>query len=211
MWVRLTGAITALVLASAVPQSTLGPSGSAGRASSVLRLMRRRYPVGQVEGVIPLEVIDDFHPGATGYRVLYKSTGYDGDPTAVSGIIRVPDGPAPAEGRKVIAWTHGTVSVAPHCSPSLVPNYASALVGIAEFIEGRLRDRRHRLPGSAERPAHTPTSSATPRERERWTTYAPRETWLRPTRAPISWSGASRKVGMASLFAGSWPRPMPRS
>jgi alpha-beta hydrolase superfamily lysophospholipase len=35
----------------------------------------------------------------------------------------------------VIAWTHGTVGVAPNCNPSLVPNYASALVGIAEFVE----------------------------------------------------------------------------
>jgi hypothetical protein len=81
-------------------------------------------PEGPPGTIIRSEVIDDFYPGATAYRVLYKSTGYDGAPTAVSGIIVVPDGPAPAAGRKVIAWTHGTVGVASACSPSLVPNYA---------------------------------------------------------------------------------------
>jgi hypothetical protein len=40
------------------------------------------------------------------YRVRYTSTGYDGKPTAVSGIIVVPDGPPPAGGRRVIAYTH---------------------------------------------------------------------------------------------------------
>jgi pimeloyl-ACP methyl ester carboxylesterase len=52
--------------------------------------------------------------------VLYTSTGYDGNPTAVSGLIVVPDGTPPAGGRKVVAYTHGTVGVASNCAPSLV-------------------------------------------------------------------------------------------
>lgn len=64
-------------------------------------------PAGPPGTIIRSEVIDDFYAGATVYRVLYMSTGYDGEPTAVSGIIVVPDGPAPADGRKVVAWTHG--------------------------------------------------------------------------------------------------------
>jgi hypothetical protein len=75
------------------------------------------------------------------------STGCDGEPTAVSGIIVVPHRPAPADGRKVVAWTHGTVGVAPNCSPSLISGHGRLVPGIGEF-EGRLRHRRHRLPGS---------------------------------------------------------------
>ena len=65
-------------------------------------------------------MIDGFHAGATAYRVLYKSTGYDGKPTAVSGFIVVPGGPVPAAERRVLAYTHGTVGVASNCAPSLL-------------------------------------------------------------------------------------------
>jgi pimeloyl-ACP methyl ester carboxylesterase len=77
-------------------------------------------PEGPPGTLIRSEVIDEFMRGATAHRVLYKSTGFDGEPTAVSGIIVVPDGAPAAEGRKVIAYTHGTVGVASNCAPSLV-------------------------------------------------------------------------------------------
>lgn len=79
-------------------------------------------PDGPPGTIIRSEVIEGFHSGATAHRVLYKSTGYDGSPTAVSGFIVVPDGTPPAGGRKVIAYTHGTVGVASSCAPSLVTN-----------------------------------------------------------------------------------------
>ena len=79
-------------------------------------------PDGPPGTIIRSEVIEGFHSGATAYRVLYKSTGYDGRPTAVSGLILVPDGTPPAGGRDVIAYTHGTVGVASNCAPSLVTN-----------------------------------------------------------------------------------------
>lgn len=88
-------------------------------------------PAGSPGTIIRSEVIDGFHAGATAYRVLYKSTGYDGKPTAVSGSVVVPDGPAPAQGRKVVAYTHGTVGVATNCGPSLVKGAEQPL-----FFEG---------------------------------------------------------------------------
>jgi pimeloyl-ACP methyl ester carboxylesterase len=79
-------------------------------------------PDGPPGTIIRSEVIEGFQSGATAYRVLYKSTGYDSNPTAVSGVILVPDGTPPADGRKVIAYTHDTVGVASNCAPSLVTN-----------------------------------------------------------------------------------------
>jgi len=79
-------------------------------------------PDGPPGTIIRSEIIDGFHPGATAHRVLYTSTGDNGTPTAVSGLIVVPDNVPPTGGRKVIAYTHGTVGVASNCAPSLVTN-----------------------------------------------------------------------------------------
>jgi uncharacterized membrane protein HdeD (DUF308 family) len=88
-------------------------------------------PAGPPGTLIRSELIDGFHRGATTYRVLYTSTGFDGRPTAVSGLVLVPDGPPPAGGRRVIAYTHGTVGVASNCAPSLAPASQQPL-----FLEG---------------------------------------------------------------------------
>ena len=39
----------------------------------------------------------------------------------MSGIIVVPDGDAPAEGRPVLSWAHGTTGIADECAPSKDP------------------------------------------------------------------------------------------
>src|ERR1700732_3928281 len=49
--------------------------------------------------------------GAQAYRVLYRSIGMHGEPIAVSGVISVPPGSAPAEGRPIVAWAHPTTGV----------------------------------------------------------------------------------------------------
>lgn len=78
-------------------------------------------PDGPPGTIIRTEVIDGYLAGATTYRVLYTSTNLDGQPTAVSGVIAVPDAPAPPGGRRVLTFTHGTVGVTPRCAPSLRP------------------------------------------------------------------------------------------
>jgi pimeloyl-ACP methyl ester carboxylesterase len=50
--------------------------------------------------------------------VLYRSTGADGGLTAVSGLVSVPDRPAPVGGWPVISWAHGTTGLADACAPS---------------------------------------------------------------------------------------------
>jgi uncharacterized membrane protein HdeD (DUF308 family)/alpha-beta hydrolase superfamily lysophospholipase len=92
-------------------------------------------PPGPPGTLIRTQEIKDFVPGAKAYRILYKSTGFDGRPDAVSGVVVVPEGPAPRGGRKVIAFTHGTVGVASDCAPSLQrANIAQVLEGLGEFV-----------------------------------------------------------------------------
>jgi len=54
------------------------------------------------------------------YRVMYLSEDVAGDPIAVTGVVGVPDGPAPAGGRQVVTLAHGTTGVADECAPSKV-------------------------------------------------------------------------------------------
>lgn len=53
------------------------------------------------------------------YRILYRSTGLNGETVPVSGILVVPTARAPAGGHPVVAWAHPTVGVADKCAPSL--------------------------------------------------------------------------------------------
>ena len=52
----------------------------------------------------------------------------------VSGVLVAPDGPAPAGGRPVVTWAHGTTGTADICAPSKAKDVASTLPDIAEFV-----------------------------------------------------------------------------
>lgn len=58
------------------------------------------------------------------FLVMYLSTGTDGEPVAASGLVSVPDGPAPAGGRPVAAVNHGTMGIGSACAPSRIPAFA---------------------------------------------------------------------------------------
>jgi pimeloyl-ACP methyl ester carboxylesterase len=56
--------------------------------------------------------------GVRGLRILYHSRDVAGADIAVSGTVFVPDTPAPREGRRVVAWAHGTTGSGDSCAPS---------------------------------------------------------------------------------------------
>jgi hypothetical protein len=87
----------------APPQPLTAPPGT----------LLRTEPLAFAHPVATTEV-----DGGTAYRMLYVSARPDGE-TAVSGaMVFVPDAPAPAEGRPVLAWAHGTVGMGDACAPS---------------------------------------------------------------------------------------------
>jgi hypothetical protein len=69
------------------------------------------------------------------FRFLYRSTGPKGETIPVSGAIFIPDGPAPAGGRNVIAWAHPTSGVAPDCAPSLYPDRAGLIWNLRDMLD----------------------------------------------------------------------------
>jgi acetyl esterase/lipase len=72
--------------------------------------------------------------GATGYTVLYRSTGPMGEPILVSGMIFVPAGAIPAAGRSVIAWAHPTTGIEPRCAPSRSPLRMLLIPGLGDML-----------------------------------------------------------------------------
>ena len=134
---RLVGVVAALALALGGAALAIGVRRAQPPAPGPFYTAPMPLPAAPAGTVLRSEVMDGFFPGATAYRVLYLSTSYDQTPTVVSGIIIVPNTPAPLGGRKVVAWTHGTTGVAPNCAPSLLAGaeYAGALPGLAAFME----------------------------------------------------------------------------
>jgi pimeloyl-ACP methyl ester carboxylesterase len=90
---------------------------------------------GQPGTLIRSEPMESAPAGAQAYRVLYRSTGMHGEPIAVSGVIIVPPGSAPASGRPIVAWAHPTTGVVPHCAPSLAIFVFQQMAGSRQLIE----------------------------------------------------------------------------
>jgi len=72
---------------------------------------------------------------ATAYRVLYRSTGQDGQPIAVSGIVVIPASAIPPGGRPIVAWAHPTTGVVPRCAPSDAFFHFQQIQGLRDMLE----------------------------------------------------------------------------
>lgn len=68
--------------------------------------------------LIKAEKIDAPEIDGSVYRVMYSSQNEQGDTTAVTGIVMVPEGKAPDGGWPVLSWAHGTNGMADECAPS---------------------------------------------------------------------------------------------
>ena len=95
------------------------PGEIAGKRGSIIR-------VWPLEGGGP--------GGGDAFRILYRSTGLNGEPIAVSGAIFIPPGAPPQGGRNVIAWAHPTSGVVEACAPSLMPDVSGLIWGLADML-----------------------------------------------------------------------------
>lgn len=65
--------------------------------------------------------------GGTSLRMLYASSDVNRKSTASGAMVFLPSTPAPAGGRPVVAWAHGTVGQGDACAPSRSANPLSQL------------------------------------------------------------------------------------
>jgi acetyl esterase/lipase len=89
---------------------------------------------GPPGSIIRTEPMEGAPLGASAYRVLYRSTSFAGKPIAVSGVIVVPPGEAPASGRPIVAWAHPTSGIVPRCAPSLAIFIFQQIQGLRSFV-----------------------------------------------------------------------------
>jgi acetyl esterase/lipase len=90
---------------------------------------------GRPGGILLREPLPGAPRGAKAWRVLYVSQGMQGERIPVSGVVIVPAGPAPAQGRDVIAWAHPTTGVSDKCAPSLRATFFKRLPGLEDMLE----------------------------------------------------------------------------
>ncbi|MBW4622631.1 MAG: lipase family protein [Cyanosarcina radialis HA8281-LM2] len=62
-------------------------------------------------------LLDSLPEGAVAWRIMYRSTGKNGEPIAVTGVVVAPKEPSKSP-RPLIAWAHGTIGVLPECGVS---------------------------------------------------------------------------------------------
>jgi alpha-beta hydrolase superfamily lysophospholipase len=73
--------------------------------------------------------------GAKAWKVLYHSRSVAGDDIAVSGVVVVPTGTAPKDGRPVVTWAHGTTGLGDQCAPSKEADVATALPFVKQLVD----------------------------------------------------------------------------
>ncbi len=77
-------------------------------------------PEGKLGQIIKQEQITTSLKGAQAWKIAYISSDVAGRKTIATGLIIAPAGPAPAEGRPILAWAHGTTGSAQNCGPSQI-------------------------------------------------------------------------------------------
>jgi acetyl esterase/lipase len=115
-WLSLSLLAIALAFASPTPRSLAQDAGSAGK-------------------LIKVQAMSGAPEGARAYRILYWSTGLDGKPVQVSGVVIAPRGPPPPGGRPVVAWAHPTTGVVERCAPSLARVVFASIQGLRDMLD----------------------------------------------------------------------------
>jgi pimeloyl-ACP methyl ester carboxylesterase len=127
--VALMGLIT---VAAGLPATGAAATGSAGAAAPAAKAIPAPaglpsfysvpQPLPTTTGkLIKSQKIAVAGVDGTVYRVMYVSQTELGKPTPVTGLVIVPNTPAPAGGYPVVTWGHGTNGMADSCTPSLDP------------------------------------------------------------------------------------------
>lgn len=111
-------------------RGALGELKALRHSCAGLVLLRSHGPPGRARNLIRSEPFTtDIPANATGWRILYSTTGADGSITVASGIVAAPTG---SQGAPVVAWVHGTTGSTEGCAPSLLehPFVAGAMPSV---------------------------------------------------------------------------------
>lgn len=91
-------------------------------------------PAGPPGTVVRSEPMPAPFPDSLAWRVMYTSTGIDGEPIVVSGMVFAPTSPAPDGGRPLVSWAHPTTGLADPCAPSRTAKPYADVQGLEDFL-----------------------------------------------------------------------------
>ena len=109
---------------------SIGTAGAAGKIAREVPKGKSFYdapdplPSGKHGDLIWTQKIKTDIPGARAWKILYRSTDINNAAVPVTGIVVAPTGKAPAGGRPVVTYAHGTAGLARSCAITLVDNPA---------------------------------------------------------------------------------------
>ncbi|WP_198670174.1 alpha/beta fold hydrolase [Dyella sp. C9] len=137
--VRLRRLLVAAIAASVLGMTGISLTGCPQlgndvRAEGAFYSYQPDQAKGPPGSLIRIESMAGAPLGATAYRVLYRSTGVHGEPIAVSGVVVIPAGLAPAGGRPIVAWAHPTTGVASRCAPSEAHFVFQTMMGLRDMV-----------------------------------------------------------------------------
>jgi pimeloyl-ACP methyl ester carboxylesterase len=129
----------------AVLLATLALSGCSQEVRGEEDLLARPYTgrfyddpptaVGTPGTVVRSQLAAGPPPGATAWRILFRSTDRTGAPVLNSGMLVVPEGRAPAGGRTIVSWGHPTTGSAQKCAPSRSADPYVWMEGLTDLLK----------------------------------------------------------------------------
>jgi pimeloyl-ACP methyl ester carboxylesterase len=125
---------------ASAPPSAAAPSGSKAAGLPATASNDAYYPSDdEIAAAAPGQLITSVEilapAGMRAWFVVYGSTGLDGKPVAVSGMVMAPEQPPAEGGYPIVAWAHGTTGVADDCAPS-----KEGISGLPDDIRALVRD-----------------------------------------------------------------------
>ena len=90
--------------------------------------------IGAPGSIVRTEPMRGAPLGASAYRVLYRSTDPSNHPILVSGVVVIPAGTPPKEGRPIVAWAHPTTGVVSRCAPSQARFVFQTMMGLRDMV-----------------------------------------------------------------------------
>jgi len=108
---RLVLTCTCLTFSSAFAQPPVPP---------FYESLQTMQPNGKLGEIIKKEKIKTSVKGAQAWKIAYISSDAMERKTIATGLLIAPIGKAPAEGRPILAWAHGTTGSAQNCGPSQI-------------------------------------------------------------------------------------------
>jgi len=134
---RARGLALALIAVAAlalVADATLRDDPDAAPEPGAFYDPPRPLPSGTPGTVLRAQAVDDPPAGTRAFRLLYLSRSHTGEPAALSALLFVPRRPPPTNRRNIVAFSHGTVGVAPRCAVSFDRTTWPQVAGLRQFI-----------------------------------------------------------------------------